>query len=253
MKPSDVPVLTQSACTSAHAMEAWMTAAADTGAVALIDKEEDWTSFDVVAKLRSATRIRRIGHAGTLDPLATGLLIVCLGKATKRVEEFQEEQKTYAVTIRLGATTETDDRGSVEVPVQGAEAVGDLEVQAALQHFVGTIQQVPPTYAAIKHQGRPQYSLARAGASFVPRPRIVTIDSIEDVSYTWPDVSCTVVCSKGTYIRSLARDVGALLGVGGYVHQLRRTRSGGFSVDDAVTIGMATEAIRRTRVAMEAA
>lgn len=240
---TDLPVLTPQMIDSARDVEAWLAAAADTGAVALIDKEEDWTSFDVVAKLRSATRIRRIGHAGTLDPLATGLLIVCLGRATKRVEEFQDEEKTYHVTIRLGATTETDDRGSSERVTAGAVPVDHERVVEALQGFVGTIQQTPPTYAAIKHQGRPQYDLARKGASFTPRPRIVTIHSIDNIQYAWPDVQCTVHCSKGTYIRSLARDVGSLLGVGGYVHQLRRTQSGSFRVEEAVSIHAAAGAV----------
>lgn len=241
--PTDLLVLTPQMIHSARDVEAWLAAAADTGAVALIDKEEDWTSFDVVAKLRSATRIRRIGHAGTLDPLATGLLIVCVGRATKRVEEFQDEEKTYQVTIRLGATTETDDRGSSERIVEGAQPVAEDRVIEALQRFVGTIEQVPPTYAAIKHQGRPQYDLARKGASFTPRPRIVTIHAIDHIQYSWPDIHCTVHCSKGTYIRSLARDVGEILGVGGYVHQLRRTQSGSFRVEEAVPVQMAAEAL----------
>lgn len=246
MTLTDLPVLTPQGLLLAQDVDAWLAAAADTGAVALIDKEEHWTSFDVVAKLRSLTRIRRIGHAGTLDPLATGLLIVCVGRATKRVEEFQEEEKAYTVTIRLGATTETDDRGSIEQIVQGASPVEDRRVVEALHQFVGTIEQVPPTYAAIKHKGRPQYDLARKGASFTPRPRIVTIHAIDSIEYTWPFVHCTVTCSKGTYIRSLARDVGAVLGVGGYVHQLRRVRSGSFGVHQAITIGQASEALCRS-------
>ncbi len=230
-------MLTQDVVTSDAALDAWLTAAADGGAVALIDKEEDWTSFDVVAKLRGMVRIRRIGHAGTLDPLATGLLIVCVGKATKSVERFQDEDKTYTVTIKLGATTETDDRGAEEIPVKGAQPANADAIVEALRSFIGTIQQVPPAYAAIKHGGRKQYDLAREGKAFTPRPRIVTINDIADITVDWPFVSCTVHCSKGTYIRSLARDVGEKLGTGGYVHALRRTQSGALSVDDAITIG----------------
>jgi len=237
MTQSDLPMLTQDVVNSETALEAWMTAAADGGAVALIDKEEDWTSFDVVAKLRGMLRIRRIGHAGTLDPLATGLLIVCVGKATKSVERFQDEDKTYTVTIKLGASTETDDRGAEEVPVKGAQPVDADAITEALRSFIGTIEQVPPTYAAIKHGGRPQYDLARKGKAFTPRPRIITINDITDITVDWPYVSCTVHCSKGTYIRSLARDVGEKLGVGGYVYALRRTRSGAIRAEDAVTVG----------------
>jgi tRNA pseudouridine55 synthase len=238
MTESSLPTLTRAVAASEAALDAWLAAAGDTGAVALIDKEEDWTSFDVVAKLRSMTRIRRIGHAGTLDPLATGVLIVCVGKATKRVDQFQEEDKVYRVTIKLGATTETDDRGSEERIVEGASQPPDQAILTALQAYVGTIQQTPPTYAAIKHAGRPQYDLARKGKAFIPRPRIVTINAITDVTIDWPFLHCTIECSKGTYIRSIARDIGNDLGVGGYVHALRRTKSGGFLAEDGVTISL---------------
>lgn len=229
-------MLTHDVVQSEAALDAWLTAAADGGAVALIDKEENWTSFDVVAKLRGMLRIRRIGHAGTLDPLATGLLVVCVGKATKLVDRFQEQPKVYTVTIKLGATTETDDRGSEEQVRQGASQPDTATIAAALQTFVGTLHQTPPAYAAIKHGGRPQYDLAREGKAFTPRPRVVTIHAITDVRIDWPFVECTVHCSKGTYIRSLARDLGEMLGVGGYVHQLRRTMIGELSVDQAVTV-----------------
>lgn len=248
MTQSDLPLLTRDVLTSATALQAWMTAAADGGAVALIDKEEDWTSFDVVAKLRGMLRIRRIGHAGTLDPLATGLLIVCVGRATKSVERFQDEDKTYTVTIKLGATTETDDRGSEEIPVKGALPVHAEAVAEALRSFIGTIEQIPPAYAAIKHGGRPQYDLARQGKAFTPRPRIITITDITNVTVDYPFVNCTVHCSKGTYIRSLARDVGEQLGTGGYVHALRRTQSGQLSVDSAVTLGALQTAVSESMV-----
>lgn len=225
------------------AMAAWLEEARTTGGVALIDKEENWTSFDCVAKLRGCTKIKKVGHAGTLDPLATGLLIVCVGKATKSIDAFQDAAKTYEVVIKLGATTATDDRGSVEVPVTDHVNVTPEQVHAALHTFVGTIEQLPPAFAAIRHQGRRQYDMARNGEAFTPRPRIVTITDITDVRVELPFVTCTVHCSKGTYIRSIARDLGQKLGCGGYVHALRRTHIGDYAVEDALRIGQIKEAV----------
>jgi len=222
---------------------AWLEEARTNGAVALIDKEENWTSFDCVAKLRGCTRIKKVGHAGTLDPLATGLLILCFGKATKSIESFQDAAKSYDVTIKLGATTATDDRGSEEIVVTPTVMVETDVVLAALQTFVGTIQQVPPAFAAVRHGGRRQYDLARNGEAFTPKPRIVTITDITNVVVDLPYVSCTVHCSKGTYIRSIARDLGALLGCGGYAYALRRTRIGAYSVEDAVQVNRVREAL----------
>jgi len=222
-------------------MATWLEEARTNGAVALIDKEENWTSFDCVAKLRGRTKIKKVGHAGTLDPLATGLLILCFGKATKSIESFQDAAKTYVVTIKLGATTSTDDRGSEETIVMPTVAVETDAILAALQTFVGTIQQVPPAFAAIRHGGRRQYDLARNGEAFTPKPRMVTITDITNVVVDLPYVTCTVHCSKGTYIRSIARDLGTLLGCGGYAYALRRTHIGAYSVEDAVRVDQVVE------------
>jgi tRNA pseudouridine55 synthase len=216
-----------------EALAAWSEAARSTGAVALIDKDEQWTSHDCVARLRTLLRMQRIGHAGTLDPLATGLLIVCIGKATKDVDLFQAEEKEYAVTVKLGATTETDDRGAAEAIMPGAMCEVP-EILDALSTFVGEQIQIPPAFSAIKHGRKRQYDLARKGKAFVDKPRVVSIHSISDVRVEWPFVTFVMICSKGTYVRSLARDLGQKLGVGGYVWSLRRTRIGAQRVDDAV-------------------
>lgn len=229
-------------------MATWLEEARTNGAVALIDKEENWTSFDCVAKLRGRTKIKKVGHAGTLDPLATGLLILCFGKATKSIESFQDAEKAYDVTIKLGATTATDDRGSDEVVVTPSVDVDTDTILAALRTFVGTIQQVPPAFAAVRHGGRRQYDLARNGEAFTPKPRVVTIHNITNVVVDLPYVTCTVQCSKGTYIRSIARDLGALLGCGGYAYALRRTRIGAYSVDDAVRVEQVGEAVNALNV-----
>lgn len=234
----------------AESLSAWIEAARTTGAAALIDKEETWTSFDVVAKLRHMFKVRRVGHAGTLDPLATGLLVLCFGPATKQISLIQDATKQYEVVVKLGATTSTDDRGSEEVVVLAASTPAEdvpaaavtpaipseEQVREALKAFVGTIEQTPPAFAAIRHQGRRQYDLAREGIPFEERKRTVEVIAIDDFTYEWPLVSMSITCSKGTYIRSIARDLGAALGVGGYVWSLRRTAIGDMKVAHAVTI-----------------
>ncbi len=216
-------------------IEQWLETARTDGAIALIDKEENWTSFDCVAKVRNLTRVKRVGHAGTLDPLATGLLVLCFGKATKDIEELQEGTKTYEVEILLGADSTTDDRGGA-CTERSVEPLPSQDIISALKSFEGTIQQTPPAFSAVRHQGRRQYDLARQGIDFVAKPRIVTIHAIEDVSVSWPLVRCAITCSRGTYIRSIARDLGVKLGCGGYVWSLRRTASGQHRVDDALRI-----------------
>lgn len=223
-------------------IDQWLEQARTVGAVALIDKEETWTSFDCVAKVRNMTRVKRVGHAGTLDPLATGLLVLCFGKATKDIATLQDDVKVYDVDVLLGAISTTDDRGG-ETEQQVCEPVTADAIGAALDTFVGTIQQTPPAFSAIRHQGKRQYDLAREGKDFTPKVREVTVHSITDVSINWPHVTCRVTCSKGTYIRSIARDLGQILGCGGYVWTLRRVQSGGFSADVALTIGEIREAL----------
>lgn len=232
----DRPTMSASMISSRSMVEEWLMSARTDGAVALIDKELDWTSFDCVAKLRNLTRVKRVGHAGTLDPLATGLLILCFGKATKDINQFQDADKRYDVEVKLGATTATDDRGAEEVIRENVEPIAPDVIEAALQTFVGTIEQIPPAFSAIKHQGRRQYELARKGKEFEPRPRTVTIHAIDNVEISWPYVRFSMWCSKGTYVRSVARDLGEQLGCGGYVTMLRRTFIGDYNVADAVTI-----------------
>ncbi|MEY3385646.1 MAG: tRNA pseudouridine synthase [Bacteroidota bacterium] len=220
---------------SSEVIEQWLEAARTDGAIALIDKQENWTSFDCVAKVRNLTRIKRVGHAGTLDPLATGLLVLCFGKATKDIESLQEGLKTYEVEIRLAADSTTDDRGGT-ITEHGCERIDDDAILQALMSFRGEISQTPPDYSAVRHQGRRQYDLAREGKDFTPKVRQVTIHDINNVSIDWPMVRCTIVCSRGTYIRSIARDLGRTLGCGGYVWSLRRTASGHHDVSQALSI-----------------
>lgn len=242
MMVHDRPVLDRS---SVDAIGPWLEAARTDGAIALIDKEEDWTSFDCVAKVRNRTRVKRVGHAGTLDPLATGLLVICFGKATKDIAQLQDDDKAYAVTIRLGATSTTDDRAGTIVQTD-APRPDDETIRTALARFTGTIDQIPPDYSAVRHAGRRQYDLAREGKEFTPKTRTVTIHGIDDVEIDWPFVRCTIRCSKGTYIRSIARDLGTALGCGGYIETLRRTASGGFNAERALTVGELIDALSAT-------
>lgn len=215
----------------------WRAALDDMGGIALVDKEERWTSFDVVAKLRSLLRIKKIGHAGTLDPQATGLLIVCFGKATKLVDQFQALDKEYQVSIKLGARTPSDDAETAEFDHQPIEHLTESDIVAAINSFVGTIEQIPPAYSAVHVGGQRLYELARQGKKLPPlTPRQVVIHSIDQLDIQLPLVRFTVRCSKGTYIRALARDIGARLGVGAYVITLRRTAIGSYRVEDAWTI-----------------
>jgi tRNA pseudouridine55 synthase len=230
---SDFPILGSA---TLDAVAPWLEAAKGDGAVALIDKAENWTSFDCVAVLRNKSAVRRVGHAGTLDPLATGLLILCFGKATKRIDEYQAAEKEYVTTVKLGATTATDDRGAEEHIVAIPATVTEASIHAALQQFVGTIEQIPPAFSAIRHGGKRQYDLARQGKTFEPRPRSVVVHSIDILDITLPFVTLNIRCSKGTYIRSIARDLGTVLGTGGYAHSLRRTRIGSFLVQEATTV-----------------
>ncbi len=206
------------------------------GGVILIDKEKDWTSFDVVAKLRSLTGIRKIGHAGTLDPLADGLLILCLGKATKTIHQFQDEAKEYQAIVKLGATTKTDDAEGEEEDLRDIGGLDDEIIRQTVASFVGRITQVPPMYSAVKHKGVRLYKLARKGRSVQREPRSVEIHAIDLLKIDRPLLHLSVRCSKGTYIRTLARDIGAGLSCGGYLYGLRRTAIGTHSVDSALTL-----------------
>ncbi len=200
------------------------------GKVILVDKPVHWTSFDVVRKIRNSLRIKKVGHAGTLDPLATGLLIVCTGKFTKKINEYMAREKEYTGTIILGSVTPTYDLESLpeqekEVPLFSRE---DLETQAKL--FTGEIHQFPPVYSAIKKNGTASYELARRGEAVELQARQVTVYRFEITGIALPEVQFRIVCSTGTYIRSIAHDFGAALGCGGHLGSLRRTRIGEFEV-----------------------
>ncbi|MHA4847006.1 tRNA pseudouridine(55) synthase TruB [Flavitalea antarctica] len=215
------------------------------GRVLLIDKPYDWTSFDVIRKVRNVLRIRKIGHAGTLDPLASGLLILCTGKFTKRINDYMAAEKEYIGSFTLGATTPTYD---LESEPENFKPVGDLsedELQRATRAFTGEILQVPPMHSAIKKDGKRIYKLARQGKEIELEPRKVTIREFVITKIELPVVHFRVVCSTGTYIRSLANDYGSALGTGAYLSGLVRTRIGGFWLKDAVTIQQLEDEVHR--------
>lgn len=237
-----LPFLTQESLSEALR---WKEIATEQGGAILIDKQVDWTSFDVVAKLRSLLKIKRIGHAGTLDPLATGLLIICVErKATRRIDEFQAQQKQYVATMKLGATTPSDDAEFPEENICSTDHVSAQQVRDVLTQFTGEIQQIPPMFSAIKKDGQPLYARARKGETIELQPRTVVIHDVQLISAQIPFFTLQITCSKGTYIRSLARDIGKILGVGGYLTQLRRTAIGDFSVENAVTIQQLMQVFR---------
>lgn len=213
--------------------------------ILIVDKPKEWTSFDVVAKVRGLVREKtgvkrpKVGHAGTLDPLATGLLIILIGDYCKRAEQYSKLDKTYEVELRLGATSTTDDAEG-EISTVSDRAPTEAEVIETLDGFLGEINQVPPIFSAIKIGGKRAYKLARAGEMPKMKPRLVTIHSITNSRYAYPKVCFTTEVSSGTYIRSLARDIGERLGTGAYMTDLRRTRINDFSVRDAHQIDALT-------------
>lgn len=204
------------------------------GRVILIDKPLDWTSFDVVKKIRNILRIKKIGHAGTLDPLATGLLILCTGKYTKRLNQYMAAEKEYTGTITLGATTPTYDLESTPTDIKPFSHISEKEILETVNQFTGDILQVPPIHSAIKQKGKPVYLKARKGEDVVLEPRKIHIARFEIVDIQLPKIAFKVNCSTGTYIRSLAHDFGAKLGCGGYLSGLRRTAIGEFRVEEAI-------------------
>ena len=208
----------------------------ETGKVLLIDKPLHWTSFDVVRKIRNSIRIKKVGHAGTLDPLASGLLIICTGKFTKKINEYMAQEKEYTGSFTLGAVTPTFDKESDPEQQKDFLHLTENEIREATAKFTGEIQQVPPIYSAIKKQGTALYELARRGETVELEPRTINVHSFEITSIELPLVYFKIVCSTGTYIRSIANDYGAALGCGGYLSELRRTRIGEFKVEDGVTI-----------------
>ena len=206
------------------------------GRVLLINKPLHWTSFDVIRKLRSIIKIKKIGHAGTLDPLATGLLIVCTGKFTKKINDYMAQEKEYTGTFTLGAVTPTFDLESEPGNFKDIGSVTPGLLWEASKRFIGEISQVPPIHSAIKQKGKPVYLAARKGIDVKLEPRKVDIKDFEITRIELPEVYFKVVCSTGTYIRSLANDFGASLGCGAYLSSLCRTRIGGFTLEESATI-----------------
>lgn len=213
------------------------------GTVMLIDKPLRWTSFDALNKLRRLMKAK-IGHCGTLDPLATGLLICCTGKMTKRITEYQKQEKEYTGIIHLGAVTPTYDLESEPEQFKPTDQLTEDQIRAATAAFTGLIMQIPPAHSAIKKDGKRVYELAREGKEVKLDPRPVTINTFELTQIALPEVHFRVVCSTGTYIRSLANDFGAALGCGGYLQELRRTKIGAYSVQEALTVEQWVKALK---------
>lgn len=209
--------------------------------ILLIDKPKGWTSHDVVAKIRGLIKKQtgqkkpKVGHAGTLDPLATGLLIVLVGSYCKRAQEFSKLDKVYEVEVTLGQTSTTDDEEG-EKTVVSDKKPSDSAVKDAVMSFKGEIEQVPPIYSAIKVNGKRAYKEARKGKELELKPRTVTIHEITNLSYKYPIITFTAHVSSGTYIRSLARDIGAKLGTGAFMSNLRRTKVGSLNIDSSVSV-----------------
>ena len=210
------------------------------GQIILLDKPLDWTSFQAVNKLKyklknefSLPKKFKIGHAGTLDPRATGLLIVCTGKFTKKIQEIQDAPKEYLTEIKIGVQTESYDTEKPEILHQDYSHISEEYIHETLAKFVGEIQQRPPVFSAIKIDGQRAYDLARKGQEVEMKLRPTTIHYLNGIEIDLPFIRFTVGCSKGTYIRSLAHDIGQELGVGAYLTNLRRTKIGDYSVNDA--------------------
>ena len=212
--------------------------------IILIDKPQGWTSHDVVGKLRGILHERRLGHSGTLDPLATGLLVVFIGRATRAVEFAEADRKEYIAGLRLGMSTDTQDITG-RIISKETDIPDEPEVRIAIERFRGELEQIPPMYSAVKIGGKKLYELARKGESIERKPRHITIFGLEITGRSDNDYILDVVCSKGTYIRTLCHDIGTALGCGGCMSSLRRTKSGVFSVDNAYTIAEIQEAADR--------
>ena len=213
-----------------------------TGQVLLIDKPLHLTSFDVVNKLRWGIRKAfnlkkiKVGHAGTLDPLATGLLVICTGKMTKQIDTFQGQEKEYTGTFVLGSTTPSFDLETEINETFPTEHITETAIHQATKQFIGDIEQFPPVFSAIKKEGRRLYEFARAGETVEIKPRMVNISEFEITNIEGNNIDFRVVCSKGTYIRSLANDFGKALNSGAHLSVLRRTKIGNFSVNDAIIV-----------------
>lgn len=214
----------------------------DAGALVCIDKELEWTSFDVVKKVKFGIQKKynlkkiKVGHAGTLDPLATGLVIICTGKATKQIDTYMGQTKEYTCTVRLGETTPSFDlETEVDNTYEYKHITREL-IEEKLKEFIGEIDQVPPTFSALKINGVRAYKMAREGEDFEIKSRKIIIHEIEVLNFDGQNLDLRIVCGKGTYIRSIARDIGVALDSGGFIVALRRTAIGDFRVEDALTV-----------------
>ena len=220
------------------------------GEILYIDKPLGWTSFDAVKRLRGALSRRlgnkkiKVGHAGTLDPLATGVMILCTGRATKRIEALQSGVKEYVATIALGATTPSFDLETEIDATYPTDHITRELVEEVLARFTGRIEQIPPAFSACKVDGVRAYKLARKGSDVELKPKVLVIDEMELLQFAPTEIVVRVVCSKGTYIRALARDIGEALGSGGHLSALRRTRVGDVTADKCLSVQQAAELVK---------
>lgn len=226
------------------------------GEILYIDKPYGWTSFDAVKRVRGALLKRmklkklKVGHAGTLDPLATGVMMMCTGRATKLIEQLQAHTKEYVAEIALGATTPSFDlETEVDATYPTAHITREL-VEKTLTRFIGKIEQVPPAFSACKVNGERAYKIARRGDDVEIKPKVLVIDEIELLNYAPDSITIRVVCSKGTYIRALARDIGEALDSGGHLTALRRTRIGDINVEQCLSVDDTVKLIRETEIEM---
>lgn len=222
------------------------------GGVLLVDKPPQWTSFDVVKKIRGMFRVPKVGHAGTLDPMATGLLILASQSYTKRIDEYQALEKAYEGTLRLGAVTPSYDADTEITEQRSFDHVTLEMLRAAADTFLGDIQQLPPMYSAVKVGGRRLYDMARKGETVERQPRTVSIMAFEILAYDAPDARFRVRCSKGTYVRTLAHELGERLGCGAHLTALRRTSIGAYAVADAWSIDTLSDRAQMLRAAATA-
>ena len=214
------------------------------GFIILVDKEDEWTSFDVVKKLRGALRVKKVGHAGTLDPFATGLLIILFGKATKTADLYSSQDKTYHCIVKLGSQTDSFDRtGNI---TNTSDSIPEKDrITEVVNSFIGTQEQLPPMFSAIKVNGKRLYKSARQGIEVERKPRKITINSIDIIKIDNDIIEMVVECSKGTYIRSLADDIGTKLGCYAHLKELRRTQSGYFKIEGAFTVSELVGEVKR--------
>jgi len=208
----------------------------DLGETILIDKPFGWTSFHVVHKIRKAVRVKKVGHAGTLDPMATGLLIICTGKKTKEISKYQDLEKTYTGTITLGKSTPSMDLETEVIEEKSIIGITEENILIQKEKFIGEIFQIPPMYSAVKYKGKSLYKFARKGKTVEREPRKVIVTKFNINEIKLPDIFFEISCSKGTYIRAIANDLGKNLGCGAVLSSLRRTKIGDFNVEDAIQV-----------------